>query len=148
MPCFARGRHVLGCASETRSGNARGGCSRSCRRTEGRLDMDFDWMGSPRERVCKALTSRAHVFAWRTPQNARFALNAQGDIMAARVVGIRQEGIKSLPDGAVQEGTRCAKCEQLPRRHGQGARCASRQLPRWCADCELPRWCCAMKKKS
>ena len=29
--------------------------------------------------------------------------NAQGDIMAARVVGIRQEG-ESLPDGAVHEG--------------------------------------------
>ena len=30
--------------------------------------------------------------------------DAQGDVMAARVVGIRQEGIKSLLDGAVQEG--------------------------------------------
>ena len=65
--------------------------------------MDLDRMGSPRERVCKAPTSRAHVFAWGTPRSARFALNAQGDVMAARVVGIRQEGIKSLLDGAVQE---------------------------------------------
>ena len=27
-----------------------------------------------------------------------------GDVMAARVVGIRQEGVESLPDGAVHEG--------------------------------------------
>ena len=40
--------------------------------------------------------------------------DAQGGVMAARVVGIRQEGIKSLPDGAVQRGTRRAKREQLP----------------------------------
>ena len=37
---------------------------------------------------------------------------AQGDVMAARVVGIRQEGIKSLPDGAVQKGRGIR--EQLP----------------------------------
>ena len=61
-------------------------------------------MASPREHVCKAPTSRAHVFVWGNPQNGGFALNAQGDVMAARVVGIRQEGIESLPDGAVQEG--------------------------------------------
>ena len=30
--------------------------------------------------------------------------DVQGDVMAARVVGIRQKGIKSLPDGAVHEG--------------------------------------------
>ena len=30
--------------------------------------------------------------------------DAQGDVMAAREVGIRQEGSKSLPDGAVHEG--------------------------------------------
>ena len=83
--------------------------------------MDSEWMGSPGGRVCEALcglrsvfcsqsarrrsrTGRAHVFAWGTPRNARFALNVQGDVMVARVVGIWQEGIKSLPDGAVQEG--------------------------------------------
>jgi len=42
--------------------------------------------------------------------------------MAARVVGIRQEG-ESLPDGAVHEG--------------RGTR----------ASCELPRWYCVIKKK-
>jgi len=36
---------------------------------------------------------RAHVFAWGTPRNARFAFNAQSDVMAARAVGIRQEGL-------------------------------------------------------
>ena len=40
--------------------------------------------------------------------------DAQGDVMAARMVGIRQEGIESLPDGTVQDETRSAKCEQLP----------------------------------
>ena len=30
---------------------------------------------------------------WGTLRNARFAFNAQGDVMAARVVGIRQEGL-------------------------------------------------------
>ena len=44
------------------------------------------------------------MLAWGTPRSARLALNAQGDVMAARVVGIRQVGIKSLPDGTVQEG--------------------------------------------
>ena len=54
---------------------------------------NLDRMGSPRERVCKAPTSRAHVFVWGTPRSARFAFNAQSDVMAARVVGIRQEGL-------------------------------------------------------
>ena len=36
------------------------------------------------------------------------------DVVAARMVGIRQEGNESLPDGTVREGTRCAKREQLP----------------------------------
>ena len=49
-------------------------------------------------------TGRAHLFVWGTPRSARFAFgDAQGDVMAARVVGIRQEG-ESLPDGAVHEG--------------------------------------------
>ena len=39
-------------------------------------------------------TGRAHVLAWLTPWTARFAFgDAQGDVMAARVVGIRQEGV-------------------------------------------------------
>ena len=37
------------------------------------------------------------------PSECEVCLNAQSDVMAARVVGIRQEG-ESLPDGAVQEG--------------------------------------------
>ena len=48
-------------------------------------------------------TGRAHVLVWGTPRNARFALNAQSDVMAARMVGIRQEG-ESLPEGTFQEG--------------------------------------------
>ena len=65
---------------------------------------DSDWTGSPRECVCEAPTSRAHMLACGTPRNARFAFgDAQCDVMAARVVGIRQEG-ETLPDGAVQEG--------------------------------------------
>ena len=84
--------------------------------------MESEWMGSPGGRVCETLrglrrvfcsqsvlrrlrTGRAHVLAWGTPRSARFAFNAQNDVMAARVVGIRQEG-ESLPDGAVQEGGR------------------------------------------
>ena len=89
--------------------------------------MDSQRMGSPGGRVCEALfglcsvfwsqsarrrsrTDRAHVFAWGTPRNARFAFDAQSDVMAARVVGIRQEG-ESLPDGAVR---RDEVLEQLP----------------------------------
>ena len=77
-------------------------------------------MGSLGGRVCETLrglrrvfcsqsalrrlrTGRAHVLAWGTPRSARFAFNAQSDVTAARVVGIRQEG-ESLPDGAVHEG--------------------------------------------
>ena len=68
--------------------------------------MDSEWMGSPGGRVCEALRGlrnvfcsqgarrrlrmgRAHVLAWGAPRDARFALNAQSDVMAARVVGIR-----------------------------------------------------------
>jgi len=82
---------VLACGSETRSGNACGGCCRSRDGQKLGWDMDSERMASPRERVCKAPTSRAQVFAWGTPRNARFALDAQGDVMAARMVGIRQE---------------------------------------------------------
>ena len=52
---------------------------------------------------CRLRTGRAHVLVWGTPRNARFAFDAQSDVMAARAVGIRQEG-ESLPDGAVREG--------------------------------------------
>ena len=121
--------------------------------------MNLDRMGSPGERVCKppcglrrafcsqsarrrSRTGRAHVFACGTPQNARFALNAQGDVMAARMVGIRQEGIKSLPDGTVRKGTRSANtCHDVTKK---GGGC---ELPRWCAGCELLRWWCGKGKK-
>ena len=56
--------------------------------------MNSEWMGSPGECVCEAPTSRAHVLACGTPRSARFVFgDAQGDVMAARVVGIRQEGV-------------------------------------------------------
>ena len=105
---------------------------------------DSERMGSPGGRVCETLrglrsvfcsqsarrrlrTGRAHVFAWGTPLSARFAFgNAQGEVMAARVVGIRQEG-ESLPDGAVQEGrgTRyVSSCHDVTGKV-QGARAAS-----------------------
>ena len=58
--------------------------------------------------------ARAHVLMWGTPRNAGLALDAQCDVVAARMVGLRQEGNESLPDGAVREGTRCAKRKQLP----------------------------------
>ena len=48
--------------------------------------------------------------------------DAQGDVMAARVVGIRQEG-ESLLDGAVQGGTRYASSCMTSR-----ARCKVREL--------------------
>ena len=118
--------------------------------------MDSERTGSPGGHVCEALcglrsvfcsqgarrrlrTGRAHVLAWGTPRNARFALNAQGDVMAACVVGIRQEGIKSLPDGAVQEGrgTRSANS-----RHDVTQKERGRELPRWCA-----RWKKIKKQK-
>ena len=85
-------------------------------------DMDSERMGSPGGRVCESSTWPAQcvLFAARTAQvtdgQSTFVrvvnpsecevcfLDAQGDVMAARVVGIRQEGSNSLPDGAVQEG--------------------------------------------
>ena len=51
-------------------------------------------------------------------------LNAQGDVMAARVVGIRQEG-ESLPDGAVRrDEVREARAAAMTSR----ARCTVREL--------------------
>ena len=45
------------------------------------------------------------MLAWRTPRTARFVFfNAQGDVMAARVVRDPAGGSKSLPDGAVHKG--------------------------------------------
>ena len=82
---------------------------------------DLEWMGSPGGRVCESSTWPAQcvLFAERTAQvtdgQSTCALvgnpsecevcfwDAQSDVMAARVVGIRQEG-ESLPDDAVQEG--------------------------------------------
>ena len=52
-----------------------------------------------------------HMCSCGEPLGVRGLLgNAQRDVMAARVVGIRQEG-ESLPDGAVR---RDEACEQLP----------------------------------
>ncbi len=121
---------------------------------------NLERMGSPGGRVCKApcglrrafcsqsarsrlRTGRAHVLAWGTPRNARLAWDAQGDVMAARMVGIRQEG---------------NPCRMVPSEKGRGARSANSchddtqkvrgcELPRWCAGCELPRWWCVLWKK-
>ena len=85
-------------------------------------------MGSPGGRVCETLRGlrsvfcsqsarrrlqmgRAHVLAWGTPRSARFAWNAQRDVMAARVVGIRQEG---LNPGWMVPSKRDELSEQLP----------------------------------
>ena len=122
------------CASETRSGNAAVDVADPADGQKLGWMMNLDRMGSPGERVCKAPTSRAHVLAWGTPRNARLACDAQGDVMAARVVGIRQEG-ESLPDGAVQEGRGARTAAMTSRK-----RCAGCELPRWCAGCELPCW--------
>ena len=122
--------------------------------------MDSERMGSPGRRVCETLrglsrvfcsqsalrrlrTGRAHVLAWGTPRNVTLACYAQGDVMAARMVGIRQEG---------------NPCRMVPSKKGRGARSANSchdvtekdrgcELPRWCAGCELPRWWCAIKGK-
>ena len=57
------------------------------------------------------------------PSECEVCFNAQSDVIAARVVGIRQEGIESLRmvPSKRDEGR---EREQLPRRHGkvQGAR--------------------------
>ena len=120
--------------------------SRPRRRKEVRLGMvNLDRMGSPGEHVCKApcglrrafcsqsarswlRTSRARVLAWGTPRNARLAWDAQGDVVAARMVGIRQE---------------VKPCRMVPSEKGRGARSTNS-----CHDvtekergCGLPRWC-------
>ena len=63
-----------------------------------------------------------HMCSHGDPLGVRGLLgDAQSDVMAARVVGIRQEG-ESLPDGAVQGGTRYASsCHDVTGK-GQGAR--------------------------
>jgi len=71
---------------------------------------------------------RAHVLVWGTPQNVGPALNEHSDVMAALVVGIRQEGIKSLLDVTVQEG-----------RGSQSANSCHDVMEK-VRDCELPRW--------
>ena len=64
--------------------------------------------------------------------------------MAARVVRDPAGGNKSLPDGAVHEGTKYACSCMTSRARSKVRGC---ELPRWCASCELPRWSCAIKKK-
>ena len=60
---------------------------------------------------CAGYGRAEHMCSRGEPLGVRgLLLNAQGDVMAARVVGIWQEG-ESLPDGAVQEGR---EREQLP----------------------------------
>ena len=101
---------------------------------------NLERMGSPGGRVCEALcglcsafclqgtqrrlrTGRAHVLAWGTPRNAGLAWDAQGDVMAARMIGIRQEGIKSLPDGAVQEGREAQTAAMTSRKKSAAVNC-------------------------
>ena len=123
-------------------------------------ETDSERMGSPGGRVCETLRGLRSVFC---SQSARAGYgraehmcscgepletggllwDAQGDVMAARVVGIRQEGIKSLPDGAVQEGRGTRAAAMTSRARSKVHDC---ELPRCCASCELPRWCCALKK--
>ena len=50
------------------------------------------------------------MLVWGTPRNARLACDAQGDVMAARMVGIRQEG---------------NPCRMVPSEKGRGARSAN-----------------------
>ena len=61
-----------------------------------------------------------------------FFCDAQGDVMAARVVGIRQEGVNP--------------CRMVPSMrdevHGS---CMTSRARSEVRDCELPRWNCAIK---
>ena len=119
-------------------------------------------MGSPGGRVCESSTWPAQcvLFAERTAQvmdgQSTFVRvvnpsecevcfwDAQGDVMAARVVRDPAGGVESLPGWCRPQGTRYT-CSCMTSR----TRCKvrSHQLPRWCASCELPRWCCAFEKK-
>ncbi len=121
-------------------------------------DMDSEWMGSSRGRVCETLrglrsvfcsqsalhrlrTGRAHVFAWGTPRTARF------------VFGVRR--VTSWLHVWSGSGRRVNPCRMVPSKrdevHGQlhdvTGKVRGCELPLWCACCELPRWCCAFKKK-
>jgi len=128
-PCLARGRHVRACGSETQSGNVRGECSRSRRRTKARLDK---WIQNGRilqASVCVkphvACTVRSvrraqeagygrseHMCSRGEPLEMRGLLSdVQSDVMAARVVGIRQEGLNP--------------CRMVPSETGRGARSAN-----------------------
>ena len=112
--------------------------------------MNLDRTGSPGERVCEALcglrrafcsqsarsrlrTGRAHVLVWGTPRNARLACDAQGDVVAARMVGIRQEG---------------NPYRMVPSEKGRGARSANscHDVTGKVRGCELPLWCVLKKK--
>ena len=86
--------------------------------------------GIPR---CGLRASRAHVLAWGTPRNARLAWDAQGDVMAARMVGIEQKG---------------NHCRMLPSKmKGRETRTAAMMSREKSAGCELPRLCAKRKIK-
>ena len=112
MLCNGRDPHVLGCEGEARSGNARGEVAGPVDGQRPGWVVGFGRMGSLREHVCeirrdlrgvfcsqnaqrRLRTGGAHVLAWRIPRIARcFFFLCAGDVMAAHVVGIRQEGVK------------------------------------------------------
>ena len=50
---------------------------------------------------------------------------AQSDVMAARVVGIRQEGIETLPDGAVHEGREARTAAMTSRKRCMAVQCCA-----------------------
>ena len=159
VPSSARDRHVLACGRETRSGNVRGECSRShdgqkvgwlwirngwvlqvgvCVKLRGLRNVF--WSQSAQRRL---RTGRAHVLTWRTPRTARFVFDAQGDVMAARVVGVRQEGVKPcrmVPSMRDEVHGSCMTSRARSKVHGRALPCRS-------ARCELPRWNCAKFKK-
>ena len=71
-----------------------------------------------------------------------FFFNAQGDVMAARVVGIRQEGLnpcRMVP--SMRDEVHGSCMTSRARSNVRGC-----ELPRRSAMCELPRWNCAKFK--
>ena len=88
--------------------------------------MDSEWMGSPGGLVCETLRGLRSVFCSQSagygraehmcargePLGVRGLLwDAEGDVMAARVVGIRQEGLNPC---RMVPSTRDEVREQLP----------------------------------
>ena len=66
--------------------------------------------------------------------------NAPGDVMAARVVGIWQEGVnpcRMVPSMRDEVHGSCMTSRARSKVHG-------RALPCRCTRCELPRWNCAI----